>query len=574
MLAALAALAIVPAAAAAQGVDQTCELSLTKFDPAVVNVAYPDQAATYYSGTYQGVPGTRIRITGIYPHARYMSFNVYDDIQRPLDALADVEIGPDAGSTNPFLAGADRTAKNRAYTAFIDFGTIPQKRAPNTLYTGTGQGNTPNFNGTFIYRVYVPDRGLDELGGVGVPTATLELTTNGQKPPPSACTGFSRPSVAGVNETIAAQNGLPVAAPAPGRSPPVWRKFINLPRSFAESILDNQYTDPARLAYEGSPGYDLGGSGGFLSNIHNAYLYTPIAKGNGQVLVTRLRAPTFPNTRPAPPRMPAGQLRYFSMCQNDSQSQRFIACATDDQTTLNADGFMNYVVSTPGQRPANARAQCGMTWIPWGPQAGGSLIYRNMLPDPSFARAIQRVPAQGKEKQVMGDYFPASRYYADKAAFEKIGCAEAKASNPVATATCHDKTPPRSSIAKQSAHARNRHVRLTGRSIDFGCRGGLSASSRAGLVKTVQVSLARVAGRRCRFVDGHGALGARTSCARPLWLKARTARSSRPGKTAWSLPIDGSLTPGSYVARVRGRDAAGNVESRQRRTNRARFVVR
>ena len=143
--------------------------------------------------------------------------------------------------------------------------------------------------------------------------------------------------------------------------------------------------------------------------------------------------------------MPDGQLRYFSMCQNESHSQRFIACATDDQTTINADGFMNYVVSTPGQRPANARAQCGMTWIPWGPQAGGSLIYRNMLPDPSFAQAIQRVPAQGKEKQVMGDYFPASRYYADSRAFEKLGCKQLKGRTR-SSRRCRDRTAPRSSI--------------------------------------------------------------------------------------------------------------------------------
>ncbi|MEA2375372.1 MAG: hypothetical protein QOD53_1835 [Thermoleophilaceae bacterium] len=573
-MAALVVLAGTPAGADAQGVDQTCELSMTKFDPAVVNVAYPDQAATYYSGTYQAVPGTRIRIDGVYPHARYMSFNVYDNAQRPLDALADVEVRPGGGSTNPFVAGADRTVKKRSYTAYIEFGPLPSKRAPNTLYTGTGQGGTPNFDGTFIYRVYVPDKGLDELGGVGVPTVTLESTTSGDKPPASACTGFSRPSVAGVNETIAAQNGLPVATPAPGRSPPVWRKFINLPRSFAESILDNDYTDPARLAYEGSPAYDLGGSGGFLSNIHNAYLYTPVSKGNGLVLVTRLRAPTFPNTRPAPARMPGGQLRYFSMCQNDSQSQRFIACATDDQTKINGDGFMNYVVSTPGERPVNARAACGMTWIPWGPQTGGSLILRNMLPNPSFAQAIQRVPAQGKEKQVMGAYFPVSRYYVDKAAFEKLGCAEAKASNPVAATSCRDRTPPRSSIAKRRKRARGRRLRLSGRSIDFGCRGGLEASSRAGRIKAVQVSLARVVGRHCRFVSRRGAPTSPRSCAQPLWLRTRLGPSRRLGKTAWSARIAGSLTPGSYVARVRGRDGAGNVERRKRRSNVARFLVR
>ena len=91
--AALVALLAFAAGASAQGVDETCSLVLTKTDPATVNVAYPDEAAIYWSGRYQAVPGTRIRITGRYPHARYMSFNVYDNAQRPLDALADVVAG-------------------------------------------------------------------------------------------------------------------------------------------------------------------------------------------------------------------------------------------------------------------------------------------------------------------------------------------------------------------------------------------------------------------------------------------------------------------------------------------------
>jgi hypothetical protein len=45
-----------------------------------------------------------------------------------------------------------------------------------------------------------------------------------------------------------------------------------------------------------------------------------------------------------------------------------------------------------------------------------------MLPTPSFAQAIQRVPERGKEQMVMGDYFPVSRYYADRSAYEKAGC--------------------------------------------------------------------------------------------------------------------------------------------------------
>ena len=87
------ALGLAPAAARGQGVDQTCALTLTKTDPATVNVAYPDDSAIYYSGAYQLAPGTHIRIHGRFPHARYMSFNVYDAVQRPLDGVSDGDAG-------------------------------------------------------------------------------------------------------------------------------------------------------------------------------------------------------------------------------------------------------------------------------------------------------------------------------------------------------------------------------------------------------------------------------------------------------------------------------------------------
>src|SRR5437867_2891076 len=120
-LAAAASLAA-PIGDRAAGVDETCVLPLTKTDPTTVNAAYPDQAAIYYIAPYQMLPGMRLRISGLYPHARYASFNVYDVAARPLDALADVQIDPDQGSTNPFVAGANRNASARSYTAFVDFG--------------------------------------------------------------------------------------------------------------------------------------------------------------------------------------------------------------------------------------------------------------------------------------------------------------------------------------------------------------------------------------------------------------------------------------------------------------------
>ena len=403
----LAVLVLAPAAQAA-GADQTCVLALTKTDPGTVNAAYPDDSAIYFIGSYAAVPGTRLRIEGDFPHARYMSFNVYDPAARPFAALADLQITPDAGSTNPFVRGADRTTGKRRYTAFVEFGAAPERPAPNTLYTGVGQDGRPNAAGTFIYRIYIPDRGRDDTGGVGIPTVTLE-GPDGAPAPASACSGLLKPSGSAVNDAVAGQEGVPaVQDPPADGGPATWRKFVNFV-GVASGVIGQENAD------------GLGGRGGYLSNVDNAYLTAGVDRANGRVLVTRLRVPTTPDTRPGTPRMGDGQLRYWSICQNEIASQRFIACVNDDRVPVGADGFATVVLSTPADRPANARAACGVAWIPWGPAQRGVLIYRHMLPRADFAQAVQRAKA-GDEARTMGDFVPASRYLPGKAAIESRGC--------------------------------------------------------------------------------------------------------------------------------------------------------
>lgn len=65
LMAAFAAALAAPAAARSAGIDETCQLSATRFDPDTVNVLYPDQSAQYWSADYVAVPGTRIRIDGV-----------------------------------------------------------------------------------------------------------------------------------------------------------------------------------------------------------------------------------------------------------------------------------------------------------------------------------------------------------------------------------------------------------------------------------------------------------------------------------------------------------------------------
>src|SRR3954464_12743290 len=102
------AMALAAPGANAAGLDQTCELTATRFDADPVNVLFPDSSAQYWSASYRAVPGTHIRIDGVFPHARYTSWNVYDPLLRPFTHTYDDLIAPDPGTT-------------RNYTLYITF---------------------------------------------------------------------------------------------------------------------------------------------------------------------------------------------------------------------------------------------------------------------------------------------------------------------------------------------------------------------------------------------------------------------------------------------------------------------
>src|SRR4051795_3881282 len=216
--AALTAFLTAPLAARADGVDQTCELTATRFDAGSVNVLFPDSSAQYWSAGYSAVPGTRIRIDGIFPYARYTSWNVYDPVLRPFAKKSDFELVPDAGSANPFLPGADRTTPpdQRHYTLFITFDPADQP-GPNTIYVDPSTHPA----GLLTLRVYVPDQGRDVTGGVGLPQVTWEPASSSAPPSvASPCRPLEKPSSTPVT---GAYGGLAAASPGPpypGRNPP------------------------------------------------------------------------------------------------------------------------------------------------------------------------------------------------------------------------------------------------------------------------------------------------------------------------------------------------------------------
>jgi hypothetical protein len=421
LVAVLLATLISSAAARAAGIDETCQLTATRFDPDTVNVLYPDSSAQYWSASYTAVPGTRIRIDGTYPYARYTSWNVYDPILRPFAKLSDYQLTPDPGSANPFLPGArrDTPTTQRRYTLFITFSATDHPR-PNTIYVDPSQHPT----GVFTLRVYVPDRGRDAAGGVGLPQVTWQPIAASPLPLPtlaSPCGRLEKPTQSLITGAYAGQEGPIPGGPLPGRNPPDWHKFTNLCQSGADLLFGNAVGD--QIPQSGPNPCGHFGSGGFLSNLDNAYVYSFITRGFGPIVVFHGKAPTFAATYPNARVMPGGaQLRYWSFCQNDPFSQRYVACARDDQVRRRKT-YYTIVIAPPGQWPAAARRRCRAraTWIPWGPQPQGVVLYRQMLPAAGFRQAIANV-AYGSEKAGMGAYYPAGRYFAGWRAVTKAYC--------------------------------------------------------------------------------------------------------------------------------------------------------
>ena len=88
-------------------------------------------------------------------------------------------------------------------------------------------------------------------------------------------------------------------------------------------------------------------------------------------------------------------------------------CAADLETKLDAAGEYAYVVAEPGQRKAVEAT--GGTFIPLStaePHARQILIFRNMLPNESFERAVQDAPQNASPAgaaRAMGAYPVRSR---------------------------------------------------------------------------------------------------------------------------------------------------------------------
>lgn len=384
-----------------------------------INLAYPDANTFYWSATFTVPEGAKLSVEGAFPHARYMSFISYDAAGRPVEALADYLIAPQPGSTNPFRPGADRTAAERSYAINVVDAPASGVLAEGIEAPGAQRQilNAPKYGPgqqTILYRIYANDADTPVTGGTALPAPVLTLADGAVLRGASACTALNAAQQPQLN---VAALGIPVAqyrelTSQPGK-PDTWpaqpdpRWHIQLDRASLMGIYTGEFKPAARRS-----------EGGFYPNPDNNYIRTIVNLRFGPVAILRAKAPITPRTVKGDATMGQGQLRYWSVCSNQSfANTRVNDCVFDEEIPTDAAGYYTIIISKAKDRPRNARPECGMQWLPVADDGDGIfdpdvavVQIRHMLARPDFKQAIQHIPSDDMIAEVMGDYAPRMRY--------------------------------------------------------------------------------------------------------------------------------------------------------------------
>lgn len=477
--------------------DQWIIRKAEKINPQAMHHLYPDPHATYLVlGTFYAPFGTKVIMDGEFPHSRFFNvqlspafdpdFYYYEGtFGVPEVPIVDVDIEPVAGSSNPFRQGARRDVKDRRYqlswTLSMGNGAQlepayrpPYFRAANNhrhasaiVYQGPladpkspwgkfGPKRGTLNTGTFWVRYYAPDDNAGPLGGVPLPKVLYELPTGERF---FVATDFTEAEKA-VNQTRPAPS-TPGADPGKLEGPNIgWSHDFDILHGGLASIFatvgktskaDKEYGRKVVLGLT-SRGERQPPPGNYESStsrcIYISYLSRGMTINNGKVAVLTGRLPKTPKTRQGEATMQGGQARYFSITSYplpDWLDVSFIGPALtsimDEDIVTDSEGRYVIVYSREQDRPKNANAENGVTWVNWESTATQSLVLRQLSVHPDW-RDQQIVPditnlpyettswfspsydptltSKNSHAGKLGEYQPLA-HYMSKTEFEKLG---------------------------------------------------------------------------------------------------------------------------------------------------------
>lgn len=310
-------------------------------------LALPDYKSIYYAYGFDWKknPNLGLRITGEFGYARYMSYNIYREVQgKTLGALMDINIEPLPGNVNPFKPNIPPNAPNRQYAVYVfcpDNASPALQAQPNKLNFDSGKDMTLL---VVILRYYLP---MDDRAGVELP----------------------------VIEAFDARYGIPLELP-PNTVPQRMPTFIfeEQMAPIFETVVDNT------LRF-----YHVEGGGEF-DNKDNLYLLNGVQKQAGEVLLLKFQAPSYGLNNPE---CPDPDVRYWSF--NEGNADTSTPWGTPDQDFLVAKDGLTYIAI--GDIAIKDWAnQGGYNFMPWLAKSQQAVvIYRNLVTNENFEGNIIKV---------------------------------------------------------------------------------------------------------------------------------------------------------------------------------------
>jgi hypothetical protein len=357
--------------------------------PGLGNVAFPDAGSRYWVAFVDGnLPaGSRLRIQGQFPDARYSALHAHDGNLNTLDALADYEFKPDADSKRLFLSQTQRdigASFGGRYTAFLRIDEAQDgEREQNTLYRAppaAGHGEVRR-RSALIYRTYLSQGG--NQGRVALPQLTLETPEgSGRLPRENESSTCAEVAVELRRDGAVAPGSANLIDPTPALPNPFFRAFRGL---------------------VGTPT----ASTGIGYNEHNGFMFAKTDRRFGELLLVRGRAPSYTSQLGAPLRP---QVRYWSVCHAGFSTQRVYTCLADRDTPLDDEGYYTVVFAGDGVKPEGTLPGAGFSFIPWGPEDLAAVTVRELLADPGYAESTVTVPPLTNPALHKGEYMPLATF--------------------------------------------------------------------------------------------------------------------------------------------------------------------